>query len=147
MKVFADKLMEIVERHAEEISKEWCKAVRTNPRTPSYHSMSPDECFPHALNFYRNLRRIYFNEKPYKEECEFFDQYAEGRYKDGIPLHEAAYAIVMMRRHMWLYADFQALFLTPIDHHRAIATINKTILIFDHGLYCIIRKYAELSKE
>jgi hypothetical protein len=71
MKVFAGKLIESVERHAEEISREWCKAVRTNPRTPSYHSFAADDCFPHAMNFYRNLRRIYFSEKPYKEECEF----------------------------------------------------------------------------
>jgi hypothetical protein len=147
MREFADKLIEITESHAEEISREWCKAVRTNPRTKSYHSMAAEECFPHALSFYRNLRTIYFSEKPYKEVCDYFSKYAEERYQEGIPLQEAAYAIVMMRRHMWLYAEFQALFLTPVDHHRAIATINKTIRVFDQGLYCIIKRYGELSEQ
>ena len=32
-----------------------------------------------------------------------------------IPLEEAIYALIMMRRHLWLYADFQALFLTALD--------------------------------
>ncbi|MCD6153975.1 MAG: hypothetical protein J7J07_08720 [Syntrophobacterales bacterium] len=147
MKEFADKLVECVEKHPEEISKRFCKAVRTNPRTPSYHSMSPDACFLHAMDFYKNLERIYFSE-PLREACDsFFDQYAGERHKEGIPLSEAAYAICMMRRHIWLYADSQALFITPIDYHRAIATINKTILIFDHGLHCMIQKYVELSKK
>lgn len=147
MKAFADKLIDITESHAEEISRERCKAVRKNPRTKSYHSMLAEECFPHALDFYRNLRIIYFSEKPYKEVCDFFSKYAEERYDEGIPLQEAAYAIVMMRRHMWLYAEFQALFLTPVDHHQAIATINRTIRVFDQGLYCIIQKYDEMNKQ
>jgi len=146
MKEFADKLVECVQKHSEEISKRFCKALKTNPRTPSYHPISPDACFLHAIDFYKNLRRIYFSES-YEEACDFFDQYAEERHKDGIPLSEAAYAICMMRRHIWLYADSQALFITPVDYHRAIATINKTILIFDHGLYYMIKKYTELSKK
>ena len=147
MKVFADKLVECVQKHSEEISRQFCKALRINSMTPSYNSMPQDECFLHAMDFYKNLDRIYFDEKPYNKLGEFFDQYAEERYKGGIPLNEAVYAIGMMRRHIWLYADSQALFITPVDYHRAIATINKTILIFDHGLYYMIKKYTELSKQ
>jgi hypothetical protein len=48
---------------------------------------------------------------------------------------------------MWLYAEFQAPFLTAIDHHQAVETNNKTIRIFDHGIYLVIRKYDELRKK
>ncbi len=147
MKVFADKLIEITERHKEEIAKEWARAVRANPRTPSFHEMPEERCIEHALSFYTNLRRIYFSAKPYTEVREYFARYAEKSFREGLPLHETVYALIMMRRHMWLYADFQAPFLTAIDHHQAVETINKTIRIFDHGIYLVIQKYDELGKK
>ncbi|MCK9275710.1 MAG: hypothetical protein M0P57_11545 [Syntrophales bacterium] len=147
MKVFADKLIDITERHKEDIAKEWSRAVRANPRTPWFHNVDEKRCIEHALNFYTNLRRIYFSEKPYTEVREYFAGYAEESFNEKIPLHETVYAMIMMRRHMWLYADFQAPFLTAIDHHQAVETINKTIRIFDHGIYLVIRKYDELRKK
>ncbi|MBN2179053.1 MAG: hypothetical protein JW743_06455 [Deltaproteobacteria bacterium] len=147
MKVFADKLINILESHREEISQQWCKAVRSNPRTPSYHPMEKEKCVVHAINFYKNLKKIYFSEKPYAELRDYFIKYASESYKEGIPLHESVYALIMMRRHMWLYADFQAPFLTSIEHHQAVETINKTIRIFDHGIYLVIQKYLELIED
>ncbi len=145
MRAFADKLIDILGKHRNEIALQWCRSIRTNPRTPSFHSLKPDECAENALDFYKNLERIYFSEKPYTEVREYFVEYAGSMYKHGIPLHEAAYALIMMRRHMWLYADFQAPFLTAIEHHQAVETINKTIRIFDHGLYLLIQTYTEMA--
>jgi len=144
---FADKLIEITERHTDKMSRRWCESVRTNPRTPSYHSKTPDQCILHAVDFYKNLRRIYFSAKPYTEVNKFFTRYAEESFREGTPLHEAAYALIMMRRHMWLFADFQAMFVTPLDNQQAVETINKTIRLFDHGLYILIQKYGELNQQ
>jgi hypothetical protein len=144
---FADKLIEVTEHHAVDISKQWCNAVRTNPRTPTYHKMSAEACFPRAVDFYKNLRRIYFSERPYTEVQQYFSTYAEQAYKESIPLSEAIYALIMMRRHMWLYADFQAIFVTGPDHQQAVESITKTIRLFDHGTYLVARKYEELNQK
>lgn len=145
-KSFADRLIEVTERHAEEISKQWCDAVRSNPRTSSYHELSEEECHPRAVDFYRNLRRIYFSERPYSEVNDYFSAYAEQTYREGIPLSEAIYALIMMRRHMWLFAEFQAYFVTGLEHKQAVESINKTIRLFDHGIYIVTRKYEELRQ-
>ncbi|MDD2390088.1 MAG: histidine kinase N-terminal domain-containing protein [Desulfobacterales bacterium] len=146
MRAFADRLIEITERHAEKISDQWSKAVRTNLRTPSFHSKPHNECIQQGMDFYKKLRDIFFSEKPYTEVYRFFSKYAEDRYLEGTPLKETIYALIMMRRHMWLYADVQAMFLTPLDQHKAIESINKTIRIFDHGTYFVIQKYEEMSR-
>ena len=146
MKVFADRLIDVLEDHREEIADQWCKAVRQNPRTPTVKNMPEKECFKRAVLFYKNIIKMYFSEKPYSEVREYFSEFAEVSYKNGLPLHEALYALIMMRRHMWLYADFQAPFLSAIDHRQAVETINKTIRIFDHGIYIVAQKYGELEK-
>ena len=97
------------------------------------------------MEFYKNLRKIYYSEKPYTEVTEFFGRYAELSFQGGIPLHEAIYALIMMRRQIWLYADIQAIFVTPMEHHQAVANITKTIRIFDHGMYAVIKRYDELK--
>jgi hypothetical protein len=145
MKAFADKLVQITRHHSEEIAKEWARAVRTNPKTPFYHSLSEEYCIRHAVNFYKNLRWIFDTERSYSEVRNFLTSYAEERHKEGIPLQESIYALIMMRRHLWLYAEFQKPFLSGLNHEQVIETINNTIRIFDHGIYLIIQKYWALD--
>jgi hypothetical protein len=144
MKALVDKLIDTTRYNSEEISKQWSKAICTNPRTPSYHAIPEKKLTAQAVDFYKNLRAIYYSEKPYEEVRNFFTHYAEERYRDGIPLHESLYALIMMRRHLWLYADFQKPFITGLDKEHALEAINRTIRIFDHGIYIVSKKYFEL---
>jgi hypothetical protein len=146
MYAFADKLLEVTERHADKISAQWCKAVRSNPHTPWFHARKEDDCTNFALDFYKNFRVVYFDEKPYKKLEKYFADYAGESFRKGVPMEEAIYALIMMRRHIWLYADFQALFVTAIDAHRAVETLNRTIRVFDQGIFVIIKHYKELQK-
>ena len=147
MKVFADRLVNVLENHRREIAQQWCKAVRQNPRTPAFNNFSEEELLKRGGFFYKNLIKMYFSEKPYTEVREYFSEYAEVGFQNKIPLHELLYATILMRRHMWLYADFQAPFLSAMDHQQAVETINKTIRIFDHGIYIVTQKYGEFEKQ
>lgn len=146
MLAFADKLLDVTQRHAKDIADQWCKAVKSNPRTPALQAASHDKCTEYAVDFYRNLREIYFDEKPYRKVERYFGLYAEDRFHEGLPLHEAIYALIMLRRHMWLFADFQAIFTTALDQYKAVESINRTIRLFDHGIYIITKKYGEMEK-
>jgi len=145
MGVFADRLASVTESHALEIAEQWAKAVRSNPKTPSFHDIPEECCILHAKDFYKNFVKVYFEEKPYPALEEFFTRYAEARFKEGIPLPETIHALLMLRRHMWLFADSQAIFISIIDQHQAVETINQTIRVFDQGIYLIIKRYEELS--
>ncbi len=145
MKVFADKLIKITEGNAEEISRQWCKTVRKSNRTPSYHEIPEEDCIAQAVQFYKNLSRVYFSKKPSRDVYEYFSQYAEERYNERIPCPEAIYALFMMRRQMWLFAESQAAFFTPMDHIQAIEALNKTIQIFDIGVFFVAQKYDALK--
>jgi hypothetical protein len=146
MKAFADKLIEIAERHAQEISEQWCKDIKTNNRTPSYHAVPQEECVAQAVIFFKNLSRVYFSQRPNRDLYEYFTQYAADRYNDGIPCPEAVYALFLMRTHMWEYAESQAIFVTPMDHLKAIEALNRTTRIFELGVFFVTQKYDSLKK-
>ncbi len=146
MQAFTTKLIEVTELHAKTIAKQWFNDVRKNPKTPSYHDITEDRAIPQAIEFYSHFREVFMSDKPFEAARRFFSKYAEERYHEGVPLHEAIYALVMMRRHMWLYAEFQAVWTTAVDYQHASAGLNRTILMFDYATYVITEKYQELIR-
>ena len=147
MRVFADRLLGVMEKNTRDIAANWAKDVMKNPKTPSFHSMTQEQCINYAIDFYKNFINIYFESRPYPKQEAYFSSYAERRYREGIPLHEAIYALIMMRRHLWLYAEMQALFMSPMDQYQAVETLTKTIRLFDSGIYTITKRYQELAAQ
>jgi len=145
MGVFVNELAQMVESHAEEIAEQWAKAVRRNPKTPSFQRLSKEHCLFCAAGFYQRFVKIYFDKSPYPALEEFFTRYAEARYQEGIPLQEAIQALLMLRRQMWLFPDLQTLFAANVDQSQAVEILNQTIRIFDQGIYLIMERYQELS--
>ena len=146
MRAHAAKLIEITERNASDIAEQWLKDVQTNPRTPAYRTLTEDRALEHAIEFYRNFRALFCTEKPFQEAKKFFSKYADERFSEGIPLHEALYALILMRRHIWLYAEFQAIFVTAVERQHAVESLTRTILMFDYATYVLAERYEELMK-
>jgi len=145
----ADRLLDLCDYRAEEIVRRWYKDVSANRRTSSYHSLPKERCVPQAVSLYKNLRRMYFAEHPYQEVLQFLErkQYVENTYGEGIPLHEAIYALILMKRHIWLYAEFQAVFSTVLDMYQALESVNRTVLLFDYAIYIVVQKYKEMDRQ
>jgi hypothetical protein len=142
----AKKLIDVTEQNAEKIAKQWFGDVRKNPKTPSYHDLSEDKAIPMAIEFYQQFRSLFDAEKPFEQAKKIFFMYADDCYAKEIPLQEAIYALTLMRRHMWLYAEFQAIFTTAIEQQQATESLNRTILLFDYAIYVITQRYQDRMK-
>jgi hypothetical protein len=142
----AKKLIDVTEHNAEKIAKQWFGDVKKNPKTPAYHDLPENKAIPMAVEFYQRFRIIFDAEKPFEEAKKIFVVYADECYTKEIPLQEAIYALTLMRRHMWLFADFQALFTTAIEQRQAIESLNRTILLFDYAIYVITQRYQDRMK-
>jgi hypothetical protein len=138
------KLLDLMANSSESIAKQWAKEVVKNPKTPFYHDADDDKIIPQAVEFYQNLSRVYTDKDPFTSIQKFMGKFAEARFNEGVPLHEALYAIVLMRRHIWLYAEFQAIFITIIEQHQAMDSQTRTILMFDYIAYALTEKYVSL---
>jgi hypothetical protein len=141
---YATKLIDLIESKAEKIAKQWAADVMKHNRTPSYHSLPQDRVIEQGINFYRLFRQMSLAESSYEEAKTFSWKYAEEFYSEKIPLHEALYALILMRRHLWLYAEFQGTFVTALEKQQAVESLNRTILMFDYVSYQVTEKYQEL---
>jgi hypothetical protein len=138
------KLIDLVEKNAEEIAKQWVVQVKKNKRTIHYHNIPQELLLPQAAEFYCQLRNLLMSSNTFEETQEYFLRYAGNSYAQGIPLHEAIYALVLMRRQMWLFAEFQSTFVTVVEHQQAIDSITRTILMIDYAVYKITQHYQDL---
>lgn len=140
------KLVTLIETHAESIAEQWAKDVKKNARTPSYHSLSDETLITMATRFYDNFSQMFYTEKPAEISRPYFYQYAEEHFRHNIPLSESLYALILMRRHIWLYAEFQTIFISAVEQKQAVDSLVRTILMFDYAIIFISQRYEELIR-
>ncbi len=138
------KLLDLMANNSEAIARNWANDVIKNAKTPFYHYLNTDYLIPQAADFYRRLSGVYALKNPYPAIHDCMSKFAEKRFNEGVPLHEALYAIILMRRHIWLYAEFQAIFITITEQHQALDSQTRTLLIFDYIAYVVTEKYVSL---
>jgi hypothetical protein len=143
---YADKLLNFAEAHSTDIATEWAKALVKNPRTESYRKVREYKLVNEGELFYKSLKKLYFERNAYDIVSAYFSKWAEDQFYENIPLEEAVYALIMLRRQLWLHAEFNILFSTALDQHQAAESINRTVLLTDYAILAIIKKYKELKK-
>ncbi len=147
MKTYAIKYLELAEQHAQKIAARWLKDVKNNVKTPTYKNLDEEAIIRQCVRFYQNFSKMFLDEKTTDDVLRYFRSYARESYAMGIPANETIYALILMRRHIWLYAEFQAIFSTGIDQRQALDTLGRTILLFDYASYEVTKEYQELMKK
>ena len=139
-------MIETIEYKAPAIAEQWYKNVKINPKTPVFHKMPQSEAINLALIFYSNYRKLFDTDKPFEEARILFSKYAGDCYHKHIPLPQAIYSLILMRRHMWLFAEYQAIFETAVEQRHALESQSRMILMFDYAEYVVILTYDELIR-
>jgi hypothetical protein len=143
-----DRLMDMCANHSDRIAELWYKALSANPKTASYKLMSKEGALRHAATFYKNLGKMYFSDDCFKtvEKVLDMDGFVEDYFTRGIPIEEALYILILLRRHIWTFADEEAIY-APIltDMFNAVESVNRILLVFDYASFIVARKYREFS--
>lgn len=147
-RVLADRLIDLCARHADEMAQQWRQALTTNLRTKSFATVNREACQRHAVQMYRNLGQMYLSKDPFQAVVDSLDVagMAEDLYGRGVPVEEVVYALILMRRQIWLFSEQQALYVTPGDMNEVVVSINRVTLLFDYAIYRVVTRYREMSR-
>lgn len=147
MKTYAIKYVELAEKHAGRMAKRWAMDVQNNTRTKKYKELDEEKIVDLGVKFYRNFSKMFAEEKISETSLKYFRSYAQESFALRIPMDEAVYALILLRRHIWLYAEFQTIFSSGIDQRQALDTLSRTILLFDYAAYEVTKEYQDLMKK
>ena len=69
MQYISDKLVKLIERHADRLTKNWLSNVRSHPTTPTYHTYDEKELYERAFRVYSHLGQ-WISRETSKEDVE-----------------------------------------------------------------------------
>ena len=136
-------LMNQIELHAEQLTERVIKAVRTSPQTAFLRELSEDELKRRFLDLYRNLGR-WLSEKGEDAIEATYGEIGRGRCRQGVPLNELIYALILVKQHLW---DYVVTNLMPVSEGRVYEEelVDQMIgKFFDRALYHTVRGYEEV---
>jgi hypothetical protein len=105
MKTYAIKYVELAEQHAGRMAKRWAMDVQNNVRTKRYKELDEESIVNQGVKFYQNFSKMFAEDKIGEATLKYFRTYAQESFKMGIPMDEAVYALILLRRHIWLYLN------------------------------------------
>lgn len=145
--MLSQKFVELIEKNAEKLAREWLKDVRKNVHTPTYHTFDEDRLYQRAFNMYKNLGQWLNVQTPKEQTAKYYRKYGQDRCQEGFPLPELIYSLILFRRHLWLYILHSGFLDTAYELLRGLELNNRVILFFDRALHSVALGYEEGLKK
>jgi hypothetical protein len=129
------RLVDLIERNADRLTRSWLAEVRARPETATYHLYDEGELYRRAHAVYSNLGRSIRRETTTEDIADEYTALGRRRFEEGFALSEVLEALMLTRRHLWLLVLSEGLLDTAVDLHAALDLNARVILFFDRAMY------------
>jgi hypothetical protein len=145
------RLIELIQTHAEYLTRDVLKDFATNPRTRHWGVVPSNELEQRVFRTYLNLGDWIGDPKEDKVQAEY-EEWGRKRYRNRIPLSEIVYAVLMLKHHLRKFIRDHGLIddsrdrqapqeILPV-HLYGIQELNYLVGdFFDKALYYLARGY------
>ncbi len=135
------RLVDLIERNADALSKAWLKDVQGRDDMPTYQADDPDRLYERAYRVFSQLGKWISSPTTKQDIRTHYTVLGAERYREGFRLSEVVQALTLTRRHLWLKVLFEGLLDTALDLHGAMELNNSVVLFFDRAILSTIKGY------
>ena len=144
----SQRLVDLIQRNAKDLTKKWLHLVKEHPGTPTYHTYDAALLYARAFDVYKNLSKWISAAKDDKEEIRtVYMALGAQRYREGIPLSEVLLALLITRRVLWSKVQSDGMLDTAVDLTNAMVMSNQVQLFFDRALVFVACGYEQAAAE
>jgi len=108
------RLIELIQANAERLTRDVLKDYATNPRTRHWSVVPSAELEQRVVSTYRNLGNWIGDPREEAVQAEY-EEWGRKRYRNGIPLSEVVFAVILLKHHLRKYIREHGL----VEHSRA----------------------------
>jgi hypothetical protein len=137
------KLIGLIEKNAEMLTKSWLHDVKHNGDTLAYHRFDEKELHDRAYAVYSQIGKWVSRETSKEDIAKQFKRLGRERREEGIPLEDVVYALILEKRHLWLKVLSSGMLDTAMDLHQALELNNRVVLFFDRAIFYTVKGYGE----
>ena len=139
----SQRLVTLIERNADELTRKWLEIIRTHPETPTYRSYDEKRLYGRAFRVYSQLGKWISHHTSKQEIAEIYRALGGQRRGEGFGLAEIVLALILTRRVLWQKVQSDGLLDTALDLNMAMDLHNHVALFFDRAIVHSIRGYEE----
>ncbi len=143
LNLISDRLVELVEKHADIIIKRWITGLLADESTASFTSQNVKFVERKAHDLLKNLGQWISYETSKEEIGKRYGKEGMELFEMGIPLCEVHRATVVLRRALWLFVVNESPFESAFQLHQMRELNDRVVLFFDRSGYYTIRGYVE----
>lgn len=137
-------MIRMLEAAAGQLKTEVMKDVTTHPRTKFLHHMSLDELEGRVLDLYSNLDR-WLTERRESDIQLVYQDLGGRRYKEGVPLHEFVFAMLLVKEHLWSFIRRNDILTSEVETYQQEELGQMIGTFFDRAVYHAVKGY-ELAR-
>ena len=134
------RLIRLIEEHAEQLTRRVLEDVAANPRTPHYHGLSSDEMHRRVYDVYHNLGR-WVGDKTEEHLESTYGGLGRTRCREGVPLSEVVYALVLIKDHLREYIRAVGLVDSAVELYLEEELHLSIGRFFDSAIYHTVKGY------
>jgi hypothetical protein len=154
--MIADKLIELIEIHALQLSADVGRDLVTNERTPGFHSIPRADLEDRVFRLFHHVGDWIRSSGSKEVQAEFAD-WGRRRFAQGIALSEIIYAIIILKQHLRRYIRENGLieatfprtetdYVLPM-HMNSLQELNVQVgQFFDEALYYLAVGYEQAAR-
>lgn len=136
--MLSTRLVTMIEDHAEELSRDLIRDVKSNNHTVHFRRSSHNELRELAFSVYRNLGEWLSHNKEEAIDTTY-SKLASDRFADGIPLSEVVYALILTKEHLREYVRSSGLLDTAVELYQEQELRTLVGRFFDKAIYYTVR--------
>lgn len=138
----SQRLVHLIECHADDLTTDILGDIRRHEATRSYHTYDEKKLYNRAFKVYSHLGKWLSSETPKEEIADHYMDIGRQRRQEGFALSEVIRALTIARHHIWLKVLNEGLLDTILEMNQAMDFNNRVVHFFDQAIY-----YAALGFE
>lgn len=133
--MLSDALVELIQQNARQIAAEWLEDVRSSPTTRSYCRIDPQQLLERAAAAISQFGRWFKGDEAAEGVRAFYRTLAREREAQGFELSELLSSLMLLKKHVWSFAQQQGPWKRPIDVYRVLELSRLMATFFDRAMY------------
>jgi hypothetical protein len=138
-----NKLVNLVERNAEELTRAYVQDITSHAETPTYRKLGEREVYLRAHRVFSQLGKWISTSFSDEDMMKYWTELGRQRRNEGFALSEIMMSLCFIRRRIWKKIELDGLLDTALDLYQALELQTRVSLFFETALYYAVRGYEE----
>jgi hypothetical protein len=136
-------LVDFLEAHAEELTQNWLKIVRSQSLTRSYQAFDEQKLHDRAFKCFNHLARWVAKEFTKGDIASYYTAEGAKRRREGFALAEVIRSFIVGRRVLWFMLQDAGVLGSVVSPDLALELNNRVVVFFDRAIFYTVVGYEQ----